>query len=175
MNEKIRYLIGGAALFSALALGLVTAVGGLAVGGEGHERSERTGRQAAQADPVYLAECGACHVAYPPGMLPRASWERLMDGLADHFGDNAELAAESAARLRAYLAAQGGKDEGAATLRISERPWFLRKHDELPASLPAQEPRIGSWARCEACHTRAVQGSYNEHEVNIPGKGKWED
>ncbi|NML15911.1 hypothetical protein [Azohydromonas caseinilytica] len=26
--------------------------------------------------PAYRQECGSCHVAYPPGMLPAASWQR---------------------------------------------------------------------------------------------------
>ena len=27
--------------------------------------------------PKYQQECAACHVAYPPGMLPADSWQRL--------------------------------------------------------------------------------------------------
>jgi hypothetical protein len=38
-----------------------------------------------------LKECGECHMAYQPGLLPAASWNRIMDGLADHFGENASV------------------------------------------------------------------------------------
>jgi hypothetical protein len=31
-------------------------------------------------------ECAACHSAYPPGMLPAASWQRVMANLPRHFG-----------------------------------------------------------------------------------------
>jgi hypothetical protein len=42
--------------------------------------------------PLYKDECGSCHFAYPPTMLPAASWERVMAGLGAHFGDNADSA-----------------------------------------------------------------------------------
>ena len=53
---------------------------------------------AAQADrvavpmrKVYQQECAACHLAYPPGLLPAASWQRLMGNLPKHFGTDASL------------------------------------------------------------------------------------
>ncbi|MDH5218993.1 MAG: diheme cytochrome c, partial [Gammaproteobacteria bacterium] len=42
-------------------------------------------------DSLYKEECSACHMAYQPGLLPARSWEKMMDNLADHFGENAEL------------------------------------------------------------------------------------
>jgi len=41
------------------------------------------------ADPLYRSECGDCHMPYPAGLLPAASWRRIMNGLEDHFGDHA--------------------------------------------------------------------------------------
>ena len=32
-------------------------------------------------DPVWKAECGSCHIAYPPALLPAASWRAVMSGL----------------------------------------------------------------------------------------------
>ena len=43
-------------------------------------------------DPKVKAECGACHMAFPAGMLPAASWQKIMAGLSDHFGEDASLA-----------------------------------------------------------------------------------
>ena len=40
---------------------------------------------------LYGQECGSCHFPYQPGLLPAVSWERIMGGLEDHFGENAEL------------------------------------------------------------------------------------
>jgi len=41
--------------------------------------------------PAYKAECGSCHVAYPPQLLPGASWQQLMAQLERHFGSDASL------------------------------------------------------------------------------------
>ena len=55
--------------------------------------------------PAYDQECGSCHVAYPPGLLPAASWQRLMANLPRHFGTDASLDAATLQALSAYLAA----------------------------------------------------------------------
>lgn len=149
---------------------------------EGKEEGEEEGGEhgmgrGAAMDPAYVKECGACHVAYPPGMLPERSWRALMGRLADHFGENAELSAEAAKGLENYLVREAGRGEfassvanGSTPLRISETPKFKREHDELGGK-PAQ---VKSMALCDACHTRAKEGSYAEREIVIPGRGRWE-
>ena len=47
--------------------------------------------------PAYTQECGSCHLAYPPGLLPALSWQRLMGGLDRHFGTDAIVIALIAA------------------------------------------------------------------------------
>jgi hypothetical protein len=42
------------------------------------------GEEEQQASPVtplpkYRQECAACHIAYPPGMLPADSWRRILE------------------------------------------------------------------------------------------------
>lgn len=141
------------------------------------------------SDLLYVEECGACHFAYPPGLLPARSWERVMTGLSDHFGDNAELPAETAGKIRTYLAANAadrapnrrgawllrGLGPNDAPLRITELPAFRGEHREIPARLVADNEDVGSLSRCEACHTRAAKGYYNDHDVRIPGYGRWDD
>lgn len=36
-------------------------------------------------DKTVLAECGDCHFAFPPVLLPARSWKKLMGNLKDHF------------------------------------------------------------------------------------------
>ena len=59
--------------------------------GEINEYRHRSSGVAPVTNPVYKEECGSCHMAYPPGLLPAISWQKVMAGLEDHFGDNAEL------------------------------------------------------------------------------------
>ena len=58
---------------------------------------------------AWKAECGSCHVPYPPRLLPAESWRALMDGLDRHFGTDATLDATTAASIRAFLEAKDRK------------------------------------------------------------------
>jgi hypothetical protein len=176
-------------------LGLLTLSGaGFADWIERDEGSSDDGRWAAQgpapgSDPTYISECGVCHLAYPPQFLPARSWERIMDGLADHFGDNAELPATEAHNLRAYLAANAGDRSGQASsrgfvasvapsaipLRITDTPYFRRQHHEIPSQIVQNNQQVVSFANCQACHKDAEKGSYDEHRVAIPGYARWDD
>ena len=144
---------------------------------------------AAVNNTLYQDECGSCHFAYQPGLLPARSWSKLMSELDDHFGENAELAAEDVAQLRQYLETNAADrsdykrsrkimnamPDSVTPLRISETRYFLRKHDELPSRMVVGNPKVESISRCQACHTRAETGSYSESQINIPGVGRWED
>ena len=132
------------------------------------------------ADPRYVEECGACHLAFPPGALSRADTARLFGDLADHFGDNASLDPQLTADLRGFALANAGWNDRATTSRsdpprITTTPWFVREHDEVPARLVEGNPEVGSFSNCTACHTRAEAGSYREREIRIAGYGRWDD
>src|SRR5947199_243690 len=43
------------------------------------------------ADPTYVKECGACHFAYSPGLLPARSWELHLSRMEKHFGESIVL------------------------------------------------------------------------------------
>ena len=121
--------------------------------------------------PVYQQECASCHIAYPPGMLPAASWQRLMGGLSKHFGTDASLDPASQADIAAWLKSHAGTDrrtsEAPPQDRISKSSWFVGKHDEVSAST-WKRASVGSPAHCVACHAGAAKGDFNEHAVRIP-------
>ena len=52
-----------------------------------------------------LKECGGCHIAFPPQMLPSRSWTKMMGDLANHFGENATLDQAVQDDIATYLAA----------------------------------------------------------------------
>lgn len=125
-------------------------------------------------NPLVAAECGACHMAFQSVMLPKASWHRIMDGLDNHFGEDASLTPEKGAAIRAYLTANAadsgawgnrfmrGLDKGAAPLRITELPYWLREHKgEVPASAWTSA-KVKSKANCVACHRDANRGLYDD-------------
>lgn len=123
--------------------------------------------------PKYTQECTACHMAYPPGMLPSASWHRIMGNLGKHYGTDASLDAASTQEISAWLQTHAGThkrvSEAPPQDRITKSPWFLREHGprEIPPAV-WKRPAVGSASNCAACHTNASKGSFDEHEIKIP-------
>lgn len=118
---------------------------------------------------AYRAECASCHIAYPPQLLPAASWRAIMRGLDKHFGSDASVDANTAAAIERYLVTNAGRGSASAKppLRISETAWFKREHDEVAAAV-WQRKSVGGPANCGACHTKADQGDYSEDNIRIP-------
>ncbi|MBP6224829.1 MAG: diheme cytochrome c [Rhizobacter sp.] len=135
-------------------------------------RAEEGARLAqAPALPKYQQECAACHVAYPPGLLPAASWQRLMSNLPRHFGTDASLDAATEKEISTWLTQNAATRKRMATPppedRITRAAWFVRQHDEVPAET-WKRASIKSAANCSACHSRADQGDFDEDNVRIP-------
>jgi Dihaem cytochrome c len=121
--------------------------------------------------PKYQQECASCHIAYPPGMLPPASWQRLMGGLQRHYGTDASLDAATTKELSAWLTANGGTykrvREQPPEDRITKSQWFLNEHRKVNTAT-WRLPDVRSSANCGACHTQANQGDFRERNIRFP-------
>jgi cytochrome c553 len=139
-------------------------------GGKGGSQT-RASAAAARATPqwkAYVTECGSCHLAYPPQLLPARSWRALAAGLGDHFGQNAEVDAKALAPLESFLVANAGRDPGGPVpLRVTGLSWWQREHREIDAAVFARKS-VTSAANCAACHPGANQGAFGEKQVKIP-------
>jgi nitrate/TMAO reductase-like tetraheme cytochrome c subunit len=148
---------------------LLACVAGLVWSFNGLVHAERSYAVAPNAK--HQQECASCHVAYPPGLLPAASWSRIMGGLDKHYGTDASLEDASTREIGAWLKANAGTgrrgSEEPPQDRISKANWFVRQHDEVSAST-WKRASIGSAANCSACHAGAAKGDFNEHAVRIP-------
>jgi hypothetical protein len=130
----------------------------------------------------YVTECGSCHLAFPPELLTAEAWARVMGTLKNHFGDDVSLASHETKEVSSFLAANAAKtkrDEhspavGAKTgaakepPRITDTVYFQGRHNEISARYVKSNPKIGSFANCQACHLGADKGSFNEAELTIP-------
>lgn len=153
--------------------------------GNSHDQSQsllyKTSNLAAATNTQYKTECASCHMAYPPGFLPTRSWTKLMNGLDRHFGENASLDEKTKTEITDFLVTNSADrssnrrsdkinriiPNSSAPIRITETPYFIRKHDEInPATW--KRPKIKTAANCMACHKGAEQGNFSEHEISIP-------
>ena len=158
-------------------------------GRHGSKLFERTADVARVDNAQYVKECGGCHFAYQPGLLPERSWRKVMNQLKDHFGDNAELPAATHEQVLTYLVANSAehgtyrrsekilRSISAKDVpdRITDTPYIHHQHNELPAKLVKGNDKVGSLSNCAACHTKADEGSFREGEIRIPGRGRWGD
>lgn len=119
----------------------------------------------------YRSECGSCHLAYPPALLVAGDWQKLMAGLDKHFGSDATVDGKNRAEIESFLKRHAGDPgrvgSGGNPPRISQTARFVRKHDEVPARYWSDK-RVRSVANCEACHPRAADGRFSEHDISIP-------
>lgn len=175
-------------LLTVLAIaGALLGAGAMVYGDAAAKGDDNHGKRGRDFMPVmnadYQNECGTCHMAYPPGLLPARSWEKLMDGLADHFGDNAELDPETSAAITRYLVEHAAEHDGSrraakflrsipttdTPLRVTETRYFVKKHDEIPEHMVADNPEVKSFANCAACHRTAEKGIFDDDNARIPG------
>ncbi len=124
---------------------------------------------------TYQAECASCHMAYPPGLLPAASWQRLMNNLGQHFGTDASVDPATLKSLTGWLTLNAGTyrkvvrdPQSPPEDRITRSRWFVHEHSEDLSPSVWKRPSIKSPANCAACHRRAEQGVFDEHDIRIP-------
>lgn len=138
----------------------------------------------------YKDECGSCHFAYQPGLLPAKSWEKLLnkEALSKHFGVNAELDKDALSVIHDYAIANAADKsyhkrsrkitqstaQVEAPLRITEVRYIKRKHKDLPEKMIKGNQDVKSLSYCDACHTQAGNGVFDTDTVNIPNFPEWD-
>lgn len=149
-------------------------------GNRGKEKSQREKHFRPVSNPTYQNTCGGCHLAYPPGLLPSGSWEKILNRLQDHFGEAVSCEATEQKAIRKYLIENGadrssGKKsvkimeclKGTTPRRITEIPYIQRKHRRISKAVFSRNS-IGSLSNCRACHQTADQGIFDDEYVVIP-------
>lgn len=129
-----------------------------------------SGRLSVPNHPKWAAECGSCHISYPPQLLTADNWKQIMAGLDKHFGTNATLDAQTNSEILHFLQRYAGRSarNSAPSLRISDTPWFKREHREISQSTWSN-PVVKSRSNCTACHINAERGDWSEDSVRLPG------
>jgi len=140
---------------------------------------------------LYKQECGSCHFAYQPGLLPSKSWQKLLthEALSSHFGEDADLDADTLKAISDYALANAADKsyhkrsrkiaiataQGEPPLRITEVRYIKRKHHNIPEKMIKGNKEVKSLSNCDACHTQAAEGVFDADTVKIPNFATWEN
>lgn len=107
---------------------------------------------------LYLQNCGTCHIALPPAVLPSETWRNLLQD-QEHYGQKLPpLIGPDTLILWEYLRnfsrppAAGEK----VPYRVSESRYFKALHPRVKL------PRNTKIASCVTCHPSAVQFNFRE-------------
>ena len=162
----------------ALALSLLIGIG-LAIPATLLAARPAIGYRTLSPPAVFASECGECHTAFHPSLLPARSWRAIMAGLEAHFGEDASLDSETRNQIETFLVANASRtwDTKAAhffrrvdpdqPLRITHTPGWQARHAGLDHKLFAQK-NIASRANCTACHGDARSGLFADRRIRVP-------
>ncbi|MCW8882299.1 MAG: cytochrome b/b6 domain-containing protein [Sedimenticola sp.] len=130
---------------------------------------------------LWRTECGACHLAFHPSLLPARSWKTMMDGQASHFEENLSLEQDTIKEIEAFLiqnAAEQTVTEAAwkinqsipqteTVLRITETPYWTKKHQEI-SDATWKHSKVNGKVNCAACHQDAEAGTFEDAAMHLP-------
>jgi len=128
---------------------------------------------------VYAENCSDCHGVYSPSLLPAESWEKLVNTLDDHFGEDASLDPETTDQIRTYLADNSAgiietkpsavfmEASASEPTRITATPFWLKTHGYIPNEIFTAKP-VFFRGNCFACHEDAESGWFYPGKVEVP-------
>jgi len=122
----------------------------------------------------YTQQCTVCHAAYPPGMLPAASWKKMLDDMPQHFTGQVMINIDTQNEISQWLQTHAGSfalvAEEPPQNRITQSLWWQKIHlnnSKLPAAV-WRKPSVSKGASCVACHQTAAKGEFNAKAVQVP-------
>lgn len=142
--------------------------------------SQFTGTPLATLD-AWEEECGSCHMAYHPSLLPARSWTELLQQQHEHFEEDLLLDDALVIELTDFAVANSAElgitepsrkiiDWNKSTLtplRITETRYWIHKHEEIAPEI-WQQASVNGKGQCDACHSDARQGWFEDSKMKIP-------
>ncbi|MBL4692397.1 MAG: hypothetical protein JKY92_03610 [Magnetovibrio sp.] len=135
-------------------------------------------------DKVTRAECGDCHMVFPPSRLTRTAWKKIMGSLSDHFGEDASLDADTSQHIegvyvagaldrpdkngkmgiRTKMRLAAWKKKGVVDpLRITETPEWIRHHVvKANYKKMSADKKYSRGSNCITCHANGERGIYED-------------
>ena len=136
---------------------------------------------------LFYDECISCHTLYPPFLLPKKSWVKMMDNLENHFGDDASLENEDKESIKSFLlqnSAENSTKESAFKIdksikngdiiAITETPYWKKPHKDIDKKI-FENKKVGKISNCKACHKNIEEGLLNDRGIEMLSIGYFND
>jgi len=133
--------------------------------------------------PTFYKECGDCHKVYPPFLLPKKSWEKIMDDLDNHFGEEiteANITKSTQNSIREFLYANSAEHStreasvkilkslnGRSPKAITKTPYWREVHKHIPRDV-FKRKNIKDKSNCKACHEDFNEGVLDDMNILYP-------
>jgi len=131
-------------------------------------------------NPIFVEKCGDCHNIYPPFLLPKKSWSRVMGGLDNHFGEEiteANITKSQQITIKKFLYANSAdtstressvkimKSLGKrAPKAITKTPYWRETHKDIPLNV-FKTKKIKDKSNCIACHKNFDDGMLDDMDI----------
>lgn len=130
---------------------------------------------------LWREECGDCHFAFHPTLLPERSWERIFAEQHEHFGDDLDLDVDTLTELLEFHKKYSSESqlteparkilyytpEGETPIRVTETNYWIEKHKDI-AEVYWKNEKVGTKSNCAACHLDSDKGTYEDSNMRLP-------
>jgi hypothetical protein len=130
---------------------------------------------------LWRQECGDCHLAFHPTLLPARSWRKLLDTQDQHFDEDLALDEDTMSELETFLinnAAETGLTEAArkinasvpateTPLTITKTDYWKQKHRDIKETY-WKHTQVKGKSNCSACHLDAEAGTFEDAAMRLP-------
>jgi cytochrome b len=129
---------------------------------------------------TFYKKCGDCHKVYPPFLLPEKSWDKIMNDLDNHFGEEiteANITASQQSLIRDFLKENSAEHStrevsvkvmdslGARRPKaFTKTPYWRETHKNIPRSV-YKNKKIKDKSNCTACHDGIDEGVLDDMKI----------
>ena len=130
--------------------------------------------------PLYYHKCGDCHKPYPPYLLPKKSWEKIMLTLDNHRGEKITEANITKSQQKSILkflmdnSAESSTREASVKMMsslgerrpksITKTPYWRETHKDIPRSV-YKTKEVRDKSNCFACHKDIEYGNLDDMNI----------
>jgi len=131
-------------------------------------------------NPIFVEQCGDCHKIYPPFLLPKKSWSRVMRDLDNHFGEKiteANITKSQQSTIKEFLYANSAetstRESSVKIMKslgkrrpkaITKTPYWRETHKDIPKSA-FKTKKIKDKSNCIACHKNFDDGVLDDMNI----------